>query len=234
MYKFIPKVDLRSCEFLNFRNAVLSQPCPHCHNTGALKAHGSIRSSHPDRSSPDARRAVRFYCSNRHGRTGCGRTFSIHFDHIIPRCSLDTLRVTTLIESFCTLGATGITDAQCARRTVSRWVERFLLHLGQLRSLASLIVPPDFDSTSHTAHAATIDHLKSAFPETRCLATAYQSAFQASFCTVAAPRSPNCHWLVQTFKALFSVATRNDASSAEFVLRRLLPQNPVGFFLTCG
>ena len=112
MYKFIPKVDLRSCEFLNFRSAVLSQPCPHCHNTGALKAHGSIRSSHPDRSSPDARRAVRFYCSNRHGRTGCGRTFSIHFDHIIPRCSLDTLRVTTLIESFCcTLGATGITDA---------------------------------------------------------------------------------------------------------------------------
>jgi len=100
MCRFIPQIDLESCEFLNFRFSVRSQPCPHCHWTNFVKAHGYVRASkEADHQPASSIRAVRFMCSARNGDSGCGRTLSIHWDHLVPRSSLESAQVSQIIET---------------------------------------------------------------------------------------------------------------------------------------
>ena len=56
--------------------------CPHCRHTGALIGHGFLRGY---AETGDARiiRGRRFFCSNRHRRPGCGRTFSVMLAHLL-------------------------------------------------------------------------------------------------------------------------------------------------------
>jgi hypothetical protein len=50
--------------------------CPHCRQTGALIGHGFLR-GYRERGSERVVRGRRLFCSDRHLRPGCGRTFSI-------------------------------------------------------------------------------------------------------------------------------------------------------------
>jgi hypothetical protein len=50
--------------------------CPHCRRSGALIGHGFLR-GHAERGCGQEVRGRRFFCSNRHLRWGCGRTFSV-------------------------------------------------------------------------------------------------------------------------------------------------------------
>jgi hypothetical protein len=50
--------------------------CPHCGAIGTLNAHGFLR-GYVERTDARIERGRRFYCSNRHRRPGCGRSFSI-------------------------------------------------------------------------------------------------------------------------------------------------------------
>jgi len=100
MCRFIPQIDLEICEFLNFRFSVRSQPCPHCYRTNFVKAHGYVRASKEAEHQPASSiRAVRFMCSARNGDSGCGMTFSIHWDHLVPRSSLESAPVSQIIET---------------------------------------------------------------------------------------------------------------------------------------
>ena len=62
--------------------------CPHCKVVGTLIRHGYLRGF--DDSSPRQKtvRARRVFCSNRNGRPGCGRTFSVWCADKIRRLSL--------------------------------------------------------------------------------------------------------------------------------------------------
>ena len=65
-------------------------PCPHCKKAGALIRHGVLRGF--DERSPQRKtvRARRIFCSNRHRRLGCGRTFSVWAADKIRRLSVTT------------------------------------------------------------------------------------------------------------------------------------------------
>ena len=68
-------------------------PCPHCKNVGCLIFHGFLY-GFDDHSPPRKTvRARRLFCSNRHRRTGCGRTVSVWFADKIRRLSLSTGRL---------------------------------------------------------------------------------------------------------------------------------------------
>ena len=51
--------------------------CPHCGARGTLNAHGYLRGYAEGATETRVLRGGRLYCSNRHRRPGCGRTFSI-------------------------------------------------------------------------------------------------------------------------------------------------------------
>jgi hypothetical protein len=63
-------------------------PCPRCKVVGTLIRHGCLYGY--DASSPQRKteRARRVFCSNRHARRGCGRTFSVWCADRIRRLSL--------------------------------------------------------------------------------------------------------------------------------------------------
>lgn len=50
--------------------------CPYCKVTGYLNLHGFLY-GYDETQNNRAKRGRRFYCSNRHCRKGCGRTFSL-------------------------------------------------------------------------------------------------------------------------------------------------------------
>jgi hypothetical protein len=51
--------------------------CPHCSSLGTLNAHGYLRGYAEQLPHTQVTRGGRFFCSNRHNRPGCGRTFSV-------------------------------------------------------------------------------------------------------------------------------------------------------------
>ena len=50
--------------------------CPHCYRLGTVNSHGFLR-GYSEAGERGVVRGRRFFCSNRHLRPGCGRTFSI-------------------------------------------------------------------------------------------------------------------------------------------------------------
>jgi len=61
--------------------------CPHCRVVGTLIRHG-VLVGFDDGSPRRTVRAKRVFCSNRHRRSGCGRTVSVWFADKIRRLSL--------------------------------------------------------------------------------------------------------------------------------------------------
>lgn len=212
MYRFIPQVPLDSCQFLNFRLAVVSEPCPHCQRYGNLKSHGFVRTrTCKETSSASARlRALRFYCSSRRGKNGCGKTFSIHFKNSIPGSSLPAKLISTLLSSFAPKQSHDVKNSPCSRSTHYRWKKRFRLHQWQLRTFSALILPPLRELDPGSAVEMTLLHLKHTFPKTSCLVSDFQVAVQRDFCSLDGRQLPLCQSLIFAFKNLFRVATQNE------------------------
>jgi hypothetical protein len=63
-------------ELERFRLGAKQRPCPHCGRYGTLNVHSVLR-GYAETSGAVVARGRRFFCSNRHRRPGCGRTFSV-------------------------------------------------------------------------------------------------------------------------------------------------------------
>lgn len=87
-----------------------------------------------------------FFCSNRHSNTGCGRTFSIHWDDVIPRCSLPAEHLASLIlavhEGKSVHQAWATSSLWISLTSAYRWLCRWRLHLGHIRTRLCLIQDP--------------------------------------------------------------------------------------------
>ncbi len=66
------------------RAQIKLRACPHCRQIGALIGHGFLR-GYAERGSEVEVRGRRFFCSNRHRRPGCGRTFSVLLAAVVSR-----------------------------------------------------------------------------------------------------------------------------------------------------
>ncbi|HET8697687.1 MAG TPA: hypothetical protein VFO94_09390 [Gammaproteobacteria bacterium] len=64
--------------------------CPHCKKNGTLIGHGYLR-GYAERGQERVLRGRRLFCSNRHRRSGCGRTFSVKLSTVIAGFMVRTL-----------------------------------------------------------------------------------------------------------------------------------------------
>jgi len=229
MCRFIPQIDLESCEFLNFRLSIRSQLCPHCQRTNFVKAHGYVRASRKADHQASSIRAIRLICSARNGDSGCGRTFSIHWDHIVPRCSLDSTQVSQIIETLAPNSKKPLLSKLAGAKqwgfstsTGYRWRKRFSRHLTEIRPALCLKEPPSREPHTSPPQAVTLKHLQDVFPNTSCLVAAFQSTFQRVLGQVSFTRFPRCHGFIQPVLNLFRAATR-DENQWPLIAARALP-----------
>jgi hypothetical protein len=161
-------------------------PCPHCQVVGTLIQHGFLRGF--DDSSPQRKtvRARRIFCSNRHARPGCGRTFSVWRADKIRRLSLTS----SALWSFLIYAAAGsiraavrAADCHLSDRTWQRLWKRLDLGQSKIRTaLSGQCPPPELPAApTHRPAAQALTHLQSAFPDADCPIATFQQTLRAFF-----------------------------------------------------
>ena len=119
-------------------------------------------------------RGLRLLCSDRYSNSGCGRTFSAHWDELIPGASLAAApsRHAAWAATTLTISLTG------AYRWFSRWA-RFATSIKTW--LCSVCHPPGKTDSLPDPH--NLRHLDAAFPACPWPAAAFQNRFQAPLAT---------------------------------------------------
>jgi hypothetical protein len=145
-----------------------------------LVGHGRLV-GYSERSSARVARGMRLLCSNRHKKTGCGRTSSVWIAAVVPRA---VVRARTIF-GFLSAIATGLPSARAWRQASSMSVrtgyrvatKMALAGPGIRTALLSRAPPPPVESASH--HAQLLAHLRLVLGPVESL-SAYQLAFQRS------------------------------------------------------
>ena len=158
--------------------------CPHCKVVGTLIRHGFLYGF--DDSSPQRRtlRARRIFCSNRHARPGCGRTFSVWLADKIRRLSLTTGGVWRFLQRVADDGiraAIRVANGHLSDRTWCRIWKRFDLGQSKIRTALLGRCPPPELPAEHRPAAHVLAHLHAAFPNDPCPIAAFQHTMRAFF-----------------------------------------------------
>ena len=142
-------------EWIAIAERLKQTPCPHCKAVGTLIRHGFLRGF--DDSNPQRKtvRARRIFCSNRHARRGCGRTFSVWLADKIRRLSLTTALSVALPPTRRRRQHRSPPSAPptaiCSDRTWQRIWKRFDLGQSKIRTALSGRCPPP-ELPRRTAH----------------------------------------------------------------------------------
>lgn len=167
-----------SLDFLNLRVQIKAGGCPHCRHPSSVIAHGYLWAA-----SGGNTRGMRFFCSDRYSNVGCGRTFSVHWDTVIPRFSLLTAQILALVRAVAggpsTHGAWYFGRLSISISSAYRWVARWLRLTGHIRSGLCLTVPPPGKADAQ-ADPFTLNHLSAAFPNAPCAIAAFQLGLQTA------------------------------------------------------
>ena len=166
------------------------KPCPHCKVVGTLIRHGYLYGF--DESSPQeqTQRARRIFCSNRHARPGCGRTFSVWCADKIRRLSLTTGALWQFLQCVITgsiLAAGRGLNSSLNERTWQRIWQRFINGQSKIRTALlghcppPKLPPPLPTDPTRQAVAQVLDHLQAAFPDANCPITAFQHTLKTFF-----------------------------------------------------
>jgi hypothetical protein len=165
-------------------------PCPHCKVVGTLIRHGCLYGYDASNSQRRTLRARRVFCSNRHSRRGCGRTFSVWCANKIRRLGLTTRCLWRFLKR-AVAGSlhAAIHAAGChlSDRTWQRLWKRF--HLGQSNirtALSARCPPPELSAplpakTSRRPAAQVLAHLQAAFPDADCPIATFQHTLRTFF-----------------------------------------------------
>ena len=180
--KFSPFLEPKSLDFLNLQARIKAAGCRHCQCPSAIVGHGHLRgyaASGGDRVS----RGLRLLCSDRYSNQGCGATFSVHWDSVIPHCSLRTTQLLDLIRTVAaspsTHGAWFFSGSTLPITSVYRWVAKWRNRTAHIRTRLCLIVAPPGKSGDQP-DPFTLQHLLAAFPQAACCIAAFQSGLQVS------------------------------------------------------
>lgn len=174
--KFIRRPVSKSLEQLNLRVEIRLAGCRHCGCRESVIAHGYLRGIARHRHPRPA-----FFCSNRHSNAGCGRTFSVHWEDVIPRCSLPARDLATLIRSVDE--GKSVHSAWAASRlwislsSAYRWLRRWMLHLAHIRTRLCLVRDPP-GKTDFLPDPLSFRHLLAICPADGCPVARFQSKTQ--------------------------------------------------------
>jgi hypothetical protein len=172
-------------EWHAFAERLKQMPCPHCHAVGTLIRHGHLYGYDQSHPSQKTLRAHRIFCSNRHARTGCGRTFNVWCADKIRRLSLTANALWRFLQraALDTIAAAirAVLDCRRSDRTWQRIWKRFDLGQSNIRTALAALCPPPNVPTSHRPAAHVVAHLKAAFPDANCPITAFQHTTHSFF-----------------------------------------------------
>lgn len=176
--KFSRFLKPNSLEFLNLRLKIKAGGCPHCRCPSAVVAHGYVKAA-----SGDTPRGTRYFCSNRYSKGGCGRTFRVLWDTVIPRCSLQTPLILSLVRAVA--GGPSIHRAWFSSGLIVsissayRWMIRWRGLAAHIRAGLCLVVPPP-GKVDAQGDPFTLNHLDAAFPKAPCAIAAFQLGLQTA------------------------------------------------------
>jgi hypothetical protein len=129
-----------------------------------------------------------FFCSNRHSKLGCGRTFPVHWNDVIPDCSLRTRQLLVLLERVATEtsahAAWRTSRLFLSLRTACRWIARWRDLTSHVRALLGLFANPP-GKTDGSADPMTLRHLAAAFPDAACPIAEFQHVQQVAITGLA-------------------------------------------------
>ena len=139
------------------------RPCPHCHQSGAVNAHGFLR-GYSESGAFGMVRGRRFFCSNRGRKRGCGRTFSVLLASLLSRFIVTATTLSVFI--LAALAGLSIASAwllaashRFSRSTGFRLWRQLLRAQVHLRSHLSRRGPPPA-SQSRRPLAQLIEHME--------------------------------------------------------------------------
>jgi len=137
--------------------------CAHCSKHDQFVSHGII---YKQRSSAFAEKVgKRIFCSNRHGRSGCGRTFQLYSANEIPAFRYGAAHLFIFITALIT--HTNIDDAyyqatgQPEARNAWRWLSKLMSQLSQHRSYLKKIGDNNLGPFNSSIHS--LKHLLPTF-----------------------------------------------------------------------
>jgi hypothetical protein len=173
-------------EWLSFAEQLKLLACPHCTTVGALIRHGHLYGYHEGHTGHKNLRARRIFCSNRHQRPGCGRTFSVWSANTIPRRSLSADALWRFLQRVVALASVVaaihvVADCRRSDRTWQRLWQRFNLSQSTIRTALSALCPPPHLPAEHRPAAHVVAHLHAAFPDAPCPIAAFQLATRSFF-----------------------------------------------------
>lgn len=158
--------------------------CPFCGRIGTLNRHSVLRGNDPAANTGRIIRGQRVFCSSRGQRGGCGGTFPVMFDWVMPRHSfiapLLWQAVCRRIEGVSASSAWHTVKTPLALDSFYHFLQRTRLRLSVLRAvLCSAVRPPS--SRQADPLLQTFEHLRAVFPDARCPISAFQMRFQTPF-----------------------------------------------------
>jgi len=156
--------------------------CPACGKAKSLNRHSILYGNDPANAGGRLQRGQRVFCCNRGNRGGCGRTFPVFFNAILPRHSVTAgilwALFCLLLNGFSIKAAAEATQSPFALETLYHLVTRLRRRIDAIRSLLHCQKPPP-KSPRSSPLLHTIEHLQTVFPLTDCCPLqAFQSFFQ--------------------------------------------------------
>jgi hypothetical protein len=165
------------------------EQCSHCGRAHQLVSHGFIRKKQPGWREPQSV-GKRVFCSNRHHRTGCGRTMQLYLDSTLrymhyAGSAVVAFVILLLTGASITLAYTQVTNAQTPRHAY-RWLQRLHANLSVYRSVLHqppLDQPTDPGCRPHSSRYSLLNctflALLRHFKQPLC--RSYQSQLQRQF-----------------------------------------------------
>lgn len=169
-----------SLDLLNLRAALRAGGCIHCRLTGTLIGHGFLRGLAPT-GNDVVTRGPRMFCSDRYSKTGCGRTFPVYWDDVIPFATLRTVQLLELIRALACAPSPhagwAASRLPMSPSSAYRWLARWKRSGTSLLTWLGLLTDPPrkTDGLPDPLHLRRLDK---AFPACACPAAAFQNRFQ--------------------------------------------------------
>jgi hypothetical protein len=170
-------------DFDKHKSELKLRPCPHCCVVGCLIQHGYLR-GHGDGSHDEVQRGWRVFCSDRHQRSGCGKTHSILLTEFIFHRMVKSAHLWQLLHN--------LREGLRLKAAWEKIVSSFSLDTGYrlraaftrsqsfIRSLLLRAGPlPKMKVTDPALQV--IEHLSAIFPGSLCPVADFQFCFQTAF-----------------------------------------------------
>jgi hypothetical protein len=173
-------------EWIAFAERLKQTACPHCKAVGTLIRHGFLHGYDEGDSQRKTIRARRIFCSNRHRRPGCGRTFSVWMADKIRRLSVTAHALWRFLQravaGSIAAACRDVADCRRSDRTWQRIWKRFDRGQSKIRTALSACCPPP-DPPAESCRPATqvLAHLQAAFPDSHCPIAVFQHSMRTFF-----------------------------------------------------